>query len=1234
MSNRSGIFTFWSLVGWLLIAAPALPGTISPGLERQLATASDHDIVKVLVVLADQVDVPALDRSLRTDKAARNQRHQLVVGELQRLAATSQQDLLLNLGANKALGEIRGYTAHWLVNAVVVTGTVSAVRDLAQRDDVLRIEANLVAELIEPVAAWEAPAKGTAGIGITPGIVAIGARRVWNDFGIDGTGVLVGIIDTGVDINHSAFSSRWQGHFTSPAETWLDAAQLGHPALPYDRDGHGTHVMGIMTGVADGDTIGVAPGAHWIATNGIEIGSATFDNAIVASLEFMTDPDGDPNTLADVPDVVENSWGVNENFAGYIDCDSSWWGFIDNCEAAGVVLVWAAGNEGPIAGTVRSPADRAASPYNCFSVGSTSNHAPFTVSSFSSRGPSGCGGVYAIKPEITAPGDTIYSAKTGGGYLHLSGTSMAGPHVAGTVALMRQANPDLDVTTIKDILMNTAVDQGNAGPDDDYGSGFVDAYAAVQAVMGNIGTVSGRVTNGDTGLPMAGAMVERVGGENMTYTDADGQYSITMYAGATTLTGSSFGYFDNSVSVFIPDGGTVTGDLVLTPQPAAVISGTVRGPDSLPVSGATVLVLNAPVPAVTTNGAGFYTMTLPLGAPEPYSLHASILGLGSQMAEVILTAPVTVDFDLPELTWEDFETGGFQSYDWQAGGSLPWQIESDSTYEGNFSARSGGISNGQSTRLFLEYYVAAASDLGFWYSISSEFGYDILYFLVDEEVQGAWSGEVDWTYFAVNVPKGNHTFRWAYIKDEVVSEGYDTARIDLIKFPATGEELFPDIATSAVSVVQTLGRGAAITRSLVVSNNGGENLHYSVSAVPLNKTVNIQQAGQDSKPRPDQMRRRQLAKGQKDQQITETVVPLGSGGPDGFGYTWQDSDDPLGPAFAWFDISAIGTLSGTGDDMSHGVFELGFPMTYYGQLMHSVRINTNGFLSFTDTSSPYVNLMLPDTISPNNVVAPFWDDLDPSAGGQIYHWADPAADRFIVQYQDVRRYGSSATETFQVILRSSGAVVFQYLAVSETGFCTVGIENATSDDGVTVLYNADDYLYNGLAIRFEPPGFLPWMQVSPLAGIVYPGEEATLTLDFDATEMSLGTHVATLDIASNDPDTPNFLIPLILTIEIVSGVQPPALPQALNLRGAVPNPFNPQTEIHYALPQAGTTSLEIYDVKGRHVRTLVDTVVPAGQHTVLWDGQNGRGHTVASGTYFARLVFGQESQVKAMSLVR
>ena len=162
---------------------------------------------------------------------------------------------------------------------------------------------------------------------------------------------------------------------------------------------------------------------------------------------------------------VRGRGGIDGRFGyDYEDCDYRWQAVIENCEAAGVVVTFSAGNEGPSPQTHRPPANIANTPTVNFSVGAVDaeNYEwPYPIASFSSRGPSDCDGT-SIKPEVSAPGVYVYSAYPTGGYTRMSGTSMAGPHVAGVVALMRQANPDADVETIKTVLMNTVCSLSSA----------------------------------------------------------------------------------------------------------------------------------------------------------------------------------------------------------------------------------------------------------------------------------------------------------------------------------------------------------------------------------------------------------------------------------------------------------------------------------------------------------------------------------------------------------------------------------------------------------------------------------------------------------------------------------------------------------------------------------------------------------------------------------------------------
>ena len=537
-----------ALVAGLAIPGPARGAQIQHNLEIELGYMDNDEPITVILHMEAQAPVARLNAELKARQAGLSERHLEVVTALHD-ASASQADLLATLSAQRSTGEVLGYTSHWISNLVVARVTKSYLLELAEREDIDFIEANFTVELIEPVRDYTTNPGPDRGIGVTPGLRAINADDVWYGLGITGEGTLVANCDTGVDGNHPALASRWRGAHGHPAsECWLNLIG-GAPDFPYDGNNHGTHVMGTITGLgaATDDTVGVAWNALWIATDPINqnVGIA-FDNDIIAAFEWFADPDGDPQTIDDVPDVVQNSWRINEGFSGgYTDCDSRWWNVIDNCEAAGVVTTWSAGNEGGQGPeTIGSPADRATTLTNAFSVGAidaTNYSYPWPIAWFSSLGPTGCNVPtdHKIKPEISAPGVDVYSSVPGGGYAQInwSGTSMAGPHVAGVVALMREANPDLDVDTIKEIIMATAIDHGTPGEDNIFGWGVIDAYEAVLAVMQGYGTLTGTISNASNGgTPVGGATIEVIEIERVTTSAGDGIYALSLPAETYTVT--------------------------------------------------------------------------------------------------------------------------------------------------------------------------------------------------------------------------------------------------------------------------------------------------------------------------------------------------------------------------------------------------------------------------------------------------------------------------------------------------------------------------------------------------------------------------------------------------------------------------------------------------------------------------------------------------------------------------
>jgi len=537
----------WTVISAVLMlsASSAFAGSIVPPLQAEMDRSAPGTVFSVIVNMKEQTDVPTLSQQLEARHATLAERHAAVITALQ-ASSRSQEFLRNDIEPELASGAVLGYTSYWISNLMVVNGTKEAIERIAARSDVDVVEPNFRPELIKPVSmglGGEGKA-GTRGIGVTPGLRAIHAPEVWYRLGYNGAGRLIGGLDTGVDGTHPALGSRWRGAGGQVPwqQCWLDL--LGtNTTFPNDGYGHGTHTMGTMTGLGAGtqDTVGVAWGAKWIACNAINQGvGSEFDNDVITAFQWFADPDGNPNTTEDVPDVVQNSWRINEGFGGgYTDCDTRWWNVIDNCEAAGVAVNFSAGNEGPGAHTIGSPPDRATTIYNAFAIGAvdaTDYSWPYPIADFSSRGPSGCTGVpeeNKIKPEVVAPGVNVYSSIPGGGYdQNWSGTSMAGPHVSGIVPLLRQANPNLSVEDIKHILISTARDEGPAGEENTYGWGFVDAYAAViQATVG-FGQIQGHVTNGSwQNLAISGATVTLL--ENGTHftTDGNGFFSGSAPAG-------------------------------------------------------------------------------------------------------------------------------------------------------------------------------------------------------------------------------------------------------------------------------------------------------------------------------------------------------------------------------------------------------------------------------------------------------------------------------------------------------------------------------------------------------------------------------------------------------------------------------------------------------------------------------------------------------------------------------
>jgi len=201
---------------------------------------------------------------------------------------------------------------------------------------------------------------------------------------------------------------------------------------------------------------------------------------------------------------------------------------------------------------------------------------------------------------------------------------------------------------------------------------------------------------------------------------------------------------------------------------------------------------------------------------------------------------------------------------------------------------------------------------------------------------------------------------------------------------------------------------------------------------------------------------------------------LDHGGPDDGGYYYIDSDDEAmnAPIFEWLDISDRGTLLTLGDDQNVGPFALGFDFEFYGFTFDSVRICSNGFLSFSSNSNSYINRSIPGASDPNDMIAVLWDDLVPNIAGEVYYLSEEAPDhrqRFIVSFNGVPYYPDAGALYFQVIIYDTGDIICQYQSLEHGGHtnasCTVGIENSTGLVGTQYVYNQVK-LHDQLAVYF------------------------------------------------------------------------------------------------------------------------------------------------------------------------
>jgi subtilisin family serine protease len=505
-----------------------------------------------LVVLADQADLtPA--RALRT----KAEKGRFVYETLYRKAQQTQAPLLAELRARGV--EHRSY---YIVNLIWVKGGRDVALSLAERDDVARLDGNPTVRNVLPE--LEQPPAPSAGNDVPaapePGINYVRAPQVWG-LGYTGQGVVVGGADTGIRWTHNALEPNyrgWDGATANHDYNWHDSIHTGggscgaNSTAPCDDFGHGTHTVGTAIG-SDGGTnqVGMAPGARWIGCRNMDQGNGT-PATYMECFEFFLAPypvGGTPGqgNPALAPDVTVNSWTCPPSEG----CSANTLlAAVQAQRAAGIVTEASAGNSGSSCSTVSDPP---AIYDEAFSTGALTTGTD-SLASFSSRGPVTADGSNRVKPDIAAPGTSTRSCTRASdtSYGTMSGTSMAGPHVAGGVALLLSAFPSLsgDVDAIESRLTASALHIPNAAvpnlcslaagavPNNNFGYGRLDLGCAVPAKVSGSATVC----QGDS----AQIQADLIGAQpwNLTWSDAFTQNGVTATpatrmvspAGTTTYT--------------------------------------------------------------------------------------------------------------------------------------------------------------------------------------------------------------------------------------------------------------------------------------------------------------------------------------------------------------------------------------------------------------------------------------------------------------------------------------------------------------------------------------------------------------------------------------------------------------------------------------------------------------------------------------------------------------------------
>ena len=690
-----------------------------------------NNLQHVIVMMTERYDNSQL--SQKTALMTKEQRRDFVIAERKAFCQASQAQVLDFLEGYKAYNMVTDVKPFWSFNGFSCSASAEVLAQLAEREDVAMVIPDEMRQMI--------PQNEVIGSVTTRAnawhVDKINAPSVWNynGTGYTGNGIIIGLIDTGVNYNHiDIANSMWDGGSEFPHHGY----DIFYQDLdPMDDQGHGTHTAGILAGQGTAGTqTGIAPGAKIMSIKVLGEEGEGEASHLIQGVEFALEHG------AHILSISLSDVGAGPCYY-YRDVFAT-------CLDAGVAAAIACGNEGQTQYTYPVPFNISA-PSNCppawlhpdqrnlieggltsvISVGATDSNDEHC--GFSSVGPTTWAtgpnvGNYndypyengnvnqpgLIRPDISAPGANITSLnyQTTNNYIEMDGTSMATPCVAGVLAMLLEASPELTPAELDSIIELTSVRVGNTMKNNRVGSGRIDALAAINALFHH-------------------------GPTNLT-ADFDGEQVVLNWTAAPE--GISYDVYR--------DGMRIANSLTTTTYT-----------DHISYGGSYTYYIIAHLENdLTSLPSNYVTLTKPVEIE----------------VEVINNMRVSLTWNLPVGIYEGFESGDFYQNMWINDATSPWVITTTQPNSGTYCAKSTNTGMFSNSKISLAVNLPTSCVVSYYARVSC-FPLNGCGFFIDNVQYGeTLKDEVPWTRYTVSIGPGNHIREWKYANQLAEGE-YDNA---------------------------------------------------------------------------------------------------------------------------------------------------------------------------------------------------------------------------------------------------------------------------------------------------------------------------------------------------------------------------------------------------------------------------------------------------------------------------